>query len=62
MIKCGDLYQYTISSFTSITLELRHAVVQLVDGKVALIDVFFKEMAAKPVHAPYLWLLLMLAM
>ena len=51
VIKCGSVYEYTIPGFTALTLQLRHVVIQIVDGnELKLIDSFFQ--ASKPVQAP----------
>ncbi len=51
MINCGNVYEYTIPGFTSLTVELRHVVVQIADeNELKLLDVFFQ--ASKPIQAP----------
>ena len=44
VVKLGSSYEYTIPSFSVISVKLRHAVIQdASDGEVKLGDVFFKE-------------------
>lgn len=45
VLKFGKLYQYTIPSFSVITVHLRHALAQVKDenGKPRLVDFFFRD-------------------
>ena len=45
VLKFGDVYKYTVPSFSVVTVYLRHAVVQRcdADGAVENFDMFFRE-------------------
>ena len=54
IVKFGRKYDYTIPSFSVITVSLRHAIMQIEDehGQVQLIDVFFHEDPSLEVLTP----------
>ena len=51
IVKLGNTYKYTIPGFSVITVELRHAKIQMsCDGEMKLFDVFFKEGSISDMH------------
>lgn len=54
VLKFGEVYEYTIPSFSVITVPLRHAEVQIVDenGDVQLMKFFFKDNSTLGVPLP----------
>ena len=54
IIKFGRKYDYTIPSFSVITVSLRHAFMQVENehGQVQLIDVFFRDDPSLEVQTP----------